>query len=130
MVAVFQAARRAIGFGFGKPASDMLYSVVTPEEKYKAKNFIDTAIYRGGDLIGTWAVRAIWGVGITGISVLMLPFALLWALIAWWLGREYRRRDHSGRRIECGQAGCAKCTGIDVSCSRRRRRSRSRRWQP
>lgn len=100
MVAVFQAARRAIGFGFGKPASDMLYSVVTPEEKYKAKNFIDTAVYRGGDLIGTWAVRAIWGLGISGIAVLMLPFALLWALIAWWLGREYRRRDHSGRRIE------------------------------
>ncbi len=130
MVAVFQAARRAIGFGFGKPASDMLYSVVTPEEKYKAKNFIDTAVYRGGDLIGTWAVRAIWGLGITGISVLMLPFALLWALIAWWLGREYRRRDHSGRRIEVAKRRCAKCTGIDVSCSRRQRRSGSCRWQP
>lgn len=95
-VAVFQAVRRAIGFGFAKPSMDMLYSVVTAEEKYKAKNFIDTAVYRGGDVIGTWAVRLVWGLGISGIAIVMLPFALLWVLIALWLGREYRRRDASG----------------------------------
>jgi AAA family ATP:ADP antiporter len=92
-VAVLQAARRAIGFGFAKPSTDMLYSVVTPEEKYKAKNFIDTAVYRGGDVIGTWTVRLVWGLGIPGIAIALLPFALLWVLIALWLGREYRRRD-------------------------------------
>jgi AAA family ATP:ADP antiporter len=100
VVALLQATRRAVGFGFAKPASDMLYSVVSPEEKYKAKNFIDTAVYRGSDLAGTWAVRAVWGLGITGISLLMLPFALLWVGIAVWLGREYRRRDSSGRAGE------------------------------
>ena len=93
MVAVFQALRRAIGFGFSKPTNDMLYSVVTPEEKYKSKNFIDTAVYRGGDLIGIWTVKALWGLGFAGISLLMLPFALLWGAIAIWLGRDYRRRD-------------------------------------
>ncbi len=92
-VAVFQGLRRSFGFGFAKPTSDMLYSVVTPEEKYKAKNFIDTAVYRGGDLVGTWTVKFIWGFGISGISVIMLPFAILWSIIAFWLGREYRRRD-------------------------------------
>ncbi|HNP36754.1 MAG TPA: MFS transporter [Woeseiaceae bacterium] len=92
-VAVFQAARRAIGFGFVKPSTDMLYSVVTLEEKYKAKNFIDTAVYRGSDLIGTWTVRLVWSLGISGIAVLLLPFALLWVLLSLWLGREYRRRD-------------------------------------
>lgn len=96
-VAVLQGARRSIGFGFAKPTTDMLYSVVTPEEKYKAKNFVDTAVYRGGDVIGTWSVKLMWGLGMTGISIVMLPFALLWSGIALWLGREYQRRD---RKIE------------------------------
>jgi AAA family ATP:ADP antiporter len=86
--------RRALGFGFTKPSTDMLYSVVTPEEKYKAKNFIDTAIYRGGDVIGTWTIRtmSVLGMGMAAISAVMLPFAALAAIIALWLGREYKRR--------------------------------------
>ena len=93
VVAVLTVLRRALGFGFTKPSTDMLYSVVTPEEKYKAKNVIDTAIYRGGDVVGTWTIRlmSILGLGIAGISVIMLPFALLSAAIALWLGREYKR---------------------------------------
>ena len=94
VVAVLTVVRRALGFGFTKPSTDMLYSVVTPEEKYKAKNFIDTAIYRGGDVVGTWTIRlmSILGLGIAGISLLMLPFAVISAVIALWLGREYKRR--------------------------------------
>ncbi len=100
VVAFLTVARRALGFGFTKPTTDMLYSVVTPEEKYKTKNFIDTAVYRGGDVIGTWSVKLMSGLGIAGISVVMLPFALLWAIVSLWLGRDYRRQaralKHSG----------------------------------
>ena len=91
-VAVLTVARRALGFGFSKPTTDMLYSVVTPEEKYKTKNFIDTAVYRGGDVVGTWAVKFMSALGIAGISVVMLPFAIIWAIVALWLGRDYRRQ--------------------------------------
>ena len=94
VVAILTIIRRSLGFGFSKPTTDMLYSVVTAEEKYKAKNFIDTVVYRGGDLIGTWTLRpVIAAVGIVGTSVLMVPFAAIWAGIALWLGRDYRRRD-------------------------------------
>jgi AAA family ATP:ADP antiporter len=93
VVAVLTVARRALGFGFSKPTSDMLYSVVTAEEKYKAKNFIDTVLYRTGDVIGTWAVRfMVAGIGLAGTSVVMLPFAAAWVGIAIWLGRDYKRR--------------------------------------
>jgi AAA family ATP:ADP antiporter len=91
VVAVLTVARRALGFGFSKPTTDMLYSVVTPEEKYKTKNFLDTAVYRGGDVIGIWAVKLMSALGIVGISIVMLPFAALWAIVALWLGRDYRR---------------------------------------
>ncbi len=96
VVAVLTVARRALGFGFSKPTTDMLYSVVTPEEKYKTKNFIDTAVYRGGDVVGTWIIRFMSALGIAGISLVMLPFAVIWGLIALWLGRDYRRRDRLG----------------------------------
>ena len=93
-VAVLDVVRRGLGFGFAKPSTDMLYSVVTPEEKYKTKNAIDTAIYRGGDVIGTWAIRwlSLLGLGIAGISIVMVPFATLGAVVALWLGRDYKRR--------------------------------------
>ena len=70
----------------------MLYSVVTPEEKYKTKNFIDTAVYRFGDIIGTWSVKLLLGMGIAGVSIAMIPFAIIWFLIALWLGRDYKRQ--------------------------------------
>jgi AAA family ATP:ADP antiporter len=94
VVAVLTVVRRSLGFGFAKPTSDMLYSVVTPEEKYKAKNFIDTVLYRTGDVIGTWSVRGMVAVlGLAGTSLMMLPFAAAWVGVALWLGREYTRRD-------------------------------------
>jgi AAA family ATP:ADP antiporter len=96
VVAVLQALRRGIGFGLAKPTHVMLYSVVTPKEKYKAKNFIDTVVYRGGDLIGTLSVKFMWALGVSGIAIVMLPFAVIWVFIALWLGRDYQRRDKLG----------------------------------
>jgi AAA family ATP:ADP antiporter len=92
VIAILTVARRALGFGFSKPSTDMLYSVVTTEEKYKTKNFIDTAVYRGGDVVGTWSIKLMSALGVAGISLVMLPFAVVWAVVALWLGRDYKRR--------------------------------------
>jgi AAA family ATP:ADP antiporter len=92
VVAFITSARRALGFTFSKPTTDMLYSVVTPEEKYKTKNFIDTAVYRFGDVVGTWTIKMMMGLGMTGVSMVMLPFAVIWAIVSLWLGRDYRRQ--------------------------------------
>lgn len=92
VVAFLTWARRGLGFSFSKPSTDMLYSVVTPEEKYKTKNFIDTAIYRFGDVVGSFSIKFMMGLGISGVSLVMLPFAVLWAGISIWLGRDYRRQ--------------------------------------
>jgi AAA family ATP:ADP antiporter len=93
IIAVFQVLRRSLGFGFSKPTSDMLYSVVSPEAKYKAKNFIDTTIYRGWDVVSTWTIRSIGSIGLSGVALLCVPVAFIWMLIVRWIGREYRRRD-------------------------------------
>ena len=93
IIAGFQILRRSLGFGFSKPTSDMLYSVVSPEAKYKAKNFIDTTVYRGWDVVSTWTIRSIGSIGLSGVALLCVPVAVIWMRIVRWIGREYRRRD-------------------------------------
>jgi len=98
IIAGLQVLRRSITFGLTKPTSDMLYSVVSPEEKYKAKNFIETAIYRGGDVISTWTIRFISGIGLSGIALVCVPIAIIWAWLAFWIGGEYNRRDEASSK--------------------------------
>ena len=98
VIAVFQVVRRGLAYGIAKPASDMLYSVVSREAKYKAKNFIETAVWRGGDVVATWTIRSLAGIGLTGVSLVCIPIAIVWTLLAMWIGRDYLRRDR--RNVE------------------------------
>ncbi len=88
-----QILRRSLAYGFSKPASVMLYSVVTAREKYKAQNFVETAIYRFGDLVAAWTFRLLSGLGITGVALLCVPVAVIWGIMSLWIGREYNRLD-------------------------------------
>ncbi len=93
IIAGFHVLRRSLGFGLSKPTSDMLYSVVSPEAKYKAKNFIDTTVYRGWDVVSSWTVRSLSVLGMSGVALVCVPVAAIWILIVRWIGREYKRRD-------------------------------------
>ena len=92
VIAALQVVRRSITFGLTKPTNDMLYAVVSPEAKYKAKNFIETAVYRGSDLVSTWTIRAMSGLGVSGVALICVPIALIWTALAFHIGREYKRR--------------------------------------
>lgn len=94
VLAALQVVRRSIGFGLTKPTNDMLYAVVSPEERYKAKNFIDTAVYRGADVATGFSVRFIGSLGgLSGLALLCVPLAVIWSSLAFWIGRQYRERD-------------------------------------
>lgn len=91
-------AERAIGFGLANPAARVLYTVVAPEDKYKAQNFIDTVVYRGGDAASGWLLNGLTkGFGLSALSVTLfvLPFAALWAGLSFVLGREQEARERS-----------------------------------
>jgi AAA family ATP:ADP antiporter len=64
VLAAFGVVRRAGEFALAKPAREVLFTVVAREEKYKAKNVIDTAVYRGGDMLSSWLVAALRGLGL------------------------------------------------------------------
>jgi AAA family ATP:ADP antiporter len=91
---VFEASFRAIQRAIMRPARETLYTVVSREEKYKAKAFIDTFIYRSGDVLGAQAEGLLGrlGMGLAALASVAVPLALAWAALGIWLGRTQRRR--------------------------------------
>jgi len=71
-----------------KPAREILFTVVSREEKYKAKNVIDTLVYRGGDAASGWLFAGLSGLGLSlsALAFVAAPVALVLALTALWLG--------------------------------------------
>ncbi len=92
VVVVFQVLRRAGNFAIQRPAREVLYTVLPRTDKYKAKNFNDTFVYRVGDQLGAWSYTAIaWlGLGLSGLALTMVPLSAVWLLLALWLGGRYR----------------------------------------
>ena len=93
LIVAFQALRRAANFALSRPAREVLYTVVTPEQKYKAKNFIDTVVYRGGDAASGWAFAGLagLGLGLAAIALVAVPLAALWIAVGLALGARQER---------------------------------------
>lgn len=90
VLVVVQVIYRAGRYGMTKPAREMLWTVLSREDKYKAKPFLDAAVYRGGDLVNGWVYHglAAAGLSIGAIALLSAPVAGIWALLAINLGRR------------------------------------------
>ncbi|WP_138437573.1 NTP/NDP exchange transporter [Marinobacter shengliensis] len=91
---VLEASFRAVQRALMRPARETLFTVTTREEKYKAKAFIDTFVYRAGDVVGaqTEGLLARLGMGLTAIATVAVPLALVWAGLALWLGKSQRQK--------------------------------------
>ncbi|MDY0934810.1 NTP/NDP exchange transporter [Pseudomonas viridiflava] len=91
-VALAQGLRRAIEFSVVRPAREVLWTVVSREEKYKAKNVIETLVYRGGDAMSGWLSvgLAAMGAGFGIVAMLILPVAGGWAGLCLWLAKRQK----------------------------------------
>ncbi len=92
VLTVFIAVRRATNYAFARPAREVLYTVVSRQEKYKSKNLIDTFVYRGGDQIGVflqaWLKGLPWGA--VTVALAAVPLAAAWLVLAVAMGRGQR----------------------------------------
>jgi ATP:ADP antiporter, AAA family len=90
VIVAIQITRRAGNFAVMKPSREMLYVVLGREEKYKAKNIIDTVVYRGGDAVSAWAYSGLQALGLSlaGIALVAVPVSGIWAWISFQLGRK------------------------------------------
>jgi AAA family ATP:ADP antiporter len=80
---VFGVARRVGEFAISKPAREALFTVVPREDRYKAKNFIDTVVYRGGDTLAAWYLASVPALFAAGI-------AAIWAGLGAFLGTRMK----------------------------------------
>lgn len=87
---VFQVLRRSSDYAIARPTREVLYTVVPREDRYKAKNFIDTVVYRGGDQVGAWAYAliAMTGFGSALMTTIAIGLAAVWLVNGLWLGRR------------------------------------------
>lgn len=99
VVAGFQAVQRATNFGVANLARESLWTVVSREEKFKAKNIVDGAVFRGADALNAQIFNLFFRVlglsvpVIAGISALV---AVGWASLSLWLGRAQEKRAGRG----------------------------------
>ncbi len=84
-----QIVRRVAEYAVAKPTREMLFTVVDQESRYKAKNVIDTVVYRFGDLSSSWVSHAILPFGVAGLAIFGAIVSAIWFPIAYLLGKRY-----------------------------------------
>lgn len=103
VLALVQILTRAGRFALTEPAMASLYTSLDREVRYKAKGFIDTVVYRFGDVSSAWMVSLLSTAGLT-----LAGFAALGSVIALGLSRiGYAAGSAHERRIARGSAGGA-----------------------
>ena len=92
VVIVLQCARRAGDYAVTRPGREMLYTIVSRDKRFQAKNVIDTVVYRAGDVLAAWCFTGLTqgiGANLSMIAVVGALIALLWFAAGIYLGRWY-----------------------------------------
>jgi AAA family ATP:ADP antiporter len=93
---IFGVTRRVGEFALSKPARETLFTVVPREDRYKAKNFIDTVVYRGGDMTAAWAFASLPAFFAAGV-------AAAWTGLGWFLGAKMKSWTRDDARSSLSQ---------------------------
>jgi AAA family ATP:ADP antiporter len=104
VLVIAQGFRRAVDYAIVRPGREILFTVVSREAKYKAKNVIETVVYRGGDAVSGWIFAGLSGIGVgfSGIALVFVPLTAFWTALAVWLGK--RQEQQARHSSEAGPA--------------------------
>ncbi len=102
VLGLLQVLRRAGNYAITKPGREVLFTALPRTQKYKAKNFIDTVVYRGGDALAGWLYTLLAGIGLGtgGIALTAAPLAALWAVVGYRLGGRHLEQRKQGQQDE------------------------------
>ena len=86
-----QVVRRISEYAVSRPSREMLFTAVDQQSRYKAKNVIDTVVYRFGDVSAAWVTAGLTAMGLStgGVAVFGVAVAAVWGFFALRLGRAY-----------------------------------------
>jgi len=95
IIVAAQVVRRVANFALARPAREILFTSSAREDRYKAKNFIDTVVYRGGDQLASWGYAGLMGLGLTlaQIPMIAVPLSAVWLGLSVWLGRTHQAQE-------------------------------------
>ncbi|WP_230473738.1 NTP/NDP exchange transporter [Dyella choica] len=84
LLVLMMVGTRGFMYGMTKPASDALYTRVPRETRYKGKNFVETAVWRFGDVVITSGISSLvkLGIGVSSIALVGVGAASLAAWVA------------------------------------------------
>ena len=93
ILSVTMVATRATSYGITVPSREVLFTVVTREQKYKSKSFIDTVVLRGSDAIASklFGVVQSTGIGLPQMNWFAMPLIIGWIAVAVGLGASQQR---------------------------------------
>ena len=94
-ITVVQAVFRATKYAIARPARETLFTVLSRDEKYKAKSLIDTFVYRAGDTAGAGVDAVLATVAVasmTALAATVAPMAIVMAGLALYLGSQRSRK--------------------------------------
>jgi ATP:ADP antiporter, AAA family len=106
VIAVCTVMRRSLEYAISKPSREILFTVVSREERYKAKNVMDTVIARGGDVTSNWAHAGIrtFGFSTANMALMAIPFAFVMVGVGFYLGRSQQQREQAVKPISLATA--------------------------
>jgi AAA family ATP:ADP antiporter len=107
LLVVVYAVRRVADYALTRPCRDALFTVVSREEKYKAKSLIDTFVYRGGDALSGSLYKALTGglgAGPAAIGWLGALISAVWTVLALALGKAQERARAPQAAVGTGAA--------------------------
>jgi len=95
LLSLFDAVRKMLNFAIARPSREILFTVVSKDDKYIAKNFVDTFVYRAGDSLASFAFTGIKNLKLGGqaYSWAAVPFSLLWFSVAAALAVAQRKKQ-------------------------------------
>jgi AAA family ATP:ADP antiporter len=101
ILAAVMITRRVGEYALVRPGREMIFTAVDTETKYKAKNAIDTLVYRGGDALAAWANAGIVAIGSSIVALAIgAGISALWALVGAHVGRQHDRATAGGSAME------------------------------
>jgi AAA family ATP:ADP antiporter len=102
------AIRRVVDYAITRPSRESLFTVVSRDEKYKAKSLIDTFVYRGGDATSATVLTQITkALPLSAVGWFGAAISFIWMLLAFGLGKAQERGQGEQAQSEGRLAGAS-----------------------
>ncbi len=90
VIALVMVGTRGLAYGVIVPASNTLYTRAAREARYKGKNFVDTAVWRFGDVLVTTSLSSLKaiGAGIPLLATISATAAVAAGIVGWRAGHS------------------------------------------